>query len=138
LAETLDTAIGAAIRFRRKHLAMSQVELAEACGVTFQQIQKYERGSNRVSFSRLVLIARALDCRVTDLVGILDTAEGLTPARMDALELIDTPGAVDLLRAFGALPDAGRRPIIQLVQELAGQRGGVKLIATGDGEAVAD
>nr|QQZ51027.1 helix-turn-helix transcriptional regulator [Phenylobacterium glaciei] len=52
---------------------MSQEALAEQCGVSFQQIQKYENGANRISFSRLVQIARALRCRVVDLMDVLDT-----------------------------------------------------------------
>lgn len=58
---------------------MSQTALANAVGVTFQQIQKYERGFNRVSFSRLVDIAHALDCRVLDLIGDVDDASIPSP-----------------------------------------------------------
>ena len=58
----LDIALGNRIRQRRKGLGVSQTTLAEAIGLTFQQVQKYERGFNRVSFSRLVDIAHALDC----------------------------------------------------------------------------
>src|SRR6202051_4027587 len=70
----LDVALGLRIRQRRKALGVSQTALADSIGLTFQQIQKYERGFNRVSFSRLVDIAHALNCRVIDLVGDLDGA----------------------------------------------------------------
>ena len=70
----LDVALGLRIRQRRKSLGVSQTALADSIGLTFQQIQKYERGFNRVSFSRLVDIAHALNCRVIDLIGDLDDA----------------------------------------------------------------
>ncbi|MDG6094057.1 helix-turn-helix domain-containing protein [Acetobacter sp. AN02] len=60
-SSALDAHIGARIRLRRMLLGMTQVELGEALGLTFQQVQKYERGTNRVSASRLAEIARALD-----------------------------------------------------------------------------
>ncbi len=68
----LDVHLGGQIRRIRKRLRISQDRLAGEVGVTFQQIQKYERGTNRVSFSMLVLISRALDCRVQDLIGDLE------------------------------------------------------------------
>ncbi len=66
--DELDVAIGAAIRLRRRHLKISQEMLADRCGVTFQQVQKYENGANRVSFSRLVQIAHALGLRIGEVV----------------------------------------------------------------------
>ena len=74
MANKLDVALGLRIRRRRKALKLSQTALAQGIGITFQQIQKYERGFNRVSFSRLVSIAHVLDCRVIDLIGDLDDA----------------------------------------------------------------
>ena len=64
---------------------VSQTALAEAIGVTFQQIQKYERGFNRVSFSRLVDIAHAFDCRVVDLIGAHPQAPMLSITVLEAL-----------------------------------------------------
>jgi transcriptional regulator with XRE-family HTH domain len=60
----IDVHVGSRIRLRRTLLGISQVVLAETIGLTFQQVQKYERGSNRVSSSRLVDIANALDVDV--------------------------------------------------------------------------
>jgi transcriptional regulator with XRE-family HTH domain len=57
----IDVHVGARIRLRRTLLGISQVTLAEAIGLTFQQVQKYEKGANRVSSSRLVDIANVLD-----------------------------------------------------------------------------
>ena len=67
--DPVDVAIGARMRLRRKSLGISQGVLSERVGVSFQQIQKYERGANRVSGSMLVAIAAALDTTVGWLVG---------------------------------------------------------------------
>src|SRR3984957_865776 len=115
----LDVALGLRIRQRRKALSVSQTALAEAIGLTFQQIQKYERGFNRVSFSRLVDIAHALDCRVVDLIGDLDDASIPSPLfRQDTAHLREA-GAPDLLAAYAAAPPTLRKAILKLVQEIA-------------------
>src|SRR5579859_6721195 len=115
----LDVALGLRIRQRRKALGVSQTALAEAVGLTFQQIQKYERGFNRVSFSRLVDIAHALDCRVMDLIGDLDDANIPSPLfRQDTAHLRES-GAPELLAAYSAAPPALRRVILKLVLEIA-------------------
>ncbi len=115
----LDVALGLRIRQRRKSLGVSQTALAEAVGLTFQQIQKYERGFNRVSFSRLVDIAHALDCRVVDLIGDLDDANIASPLfRQDTAHLRES-GAPELLAAYSAAPPSLRRVILKLVSEIA-------------------
>ena len=101
--DTLDIAIGAAIRLRRKQLKISQDVLAERCGVSFQQVQKYENGANRVSFSRLVQIAHALGLRVSDLVGDIDQAAGFLGDDAVVLTHMGVPGATDLLQDFARL-----------------------------------
>jgi transcriptional regulator with XRE-family HTH domain len=62
----VDVHVGQQIRARRKLLRLSQTELGAKVGVTFQQMQKYENGSNRVSASRLAAIAKVLNCPVGD------------------------------------------------------------------------
>jgi transcriptional regulator with XRE-family HTH domain len=115
----LDVALGLRIRQRRKALSVSQTALANAIGLTFQQIQKYEHGFNRVSFSRLVDIAHALDCRVIDLIGDLDDASIPSPLfRQDTAHLREA-GAPDLLAAYAAAPPALRKAVLKLVQEIA-------------------
>ncbi len=115
----LDVALGLRIRQRRKALGVSQTALAEAVGLTFQQIQKYERGFNRVSFSRLVDIAHALDCRVVDLIGDLDDSNIESPLfRQDTAHLRES-GAPELLAAYSAAPPSLRRVILKLVSEIA-------------------
>ena len=71
----LDIALGSRVRLRRKELGLSQDQLARAVGITFQQVQKYEHGTNRISFSRLVEISEALECSVGDLIGNLDKSK---------------------------------------------------------------
>src|ERR1700760_4341166 len=63
----VDVLVGSRIRLLRKRRKMSQAELGKALGVTFQQIQKYENGKNRVGASRLHMVAGALDVSISDL-----------------------------------------------------------------------
>lgn len=84
----VDLHIGSRIRLRRKLLAISQTDLADALGLTFQQVQKYERGSNRVSASKLYEIAQRLD------VSIGFFFEGLS---MSDNTVIAAPESMDLL-----------------------------------------
>ena len=115
----LDVALGLRIRERRKVLGVSQTALAHAVGLTFQQIQKYERGFNRVSFSRLVDIAHALDCRVVDLMGDLDEAGATSPLLHHDAHHLRAGGATELLAAYAAAPLSLRRAILKLVTEIA-------------------
>jgi transcriptional regulator with XRE-family HTH domain len=116
-ADDLDRALGNAIRLRRRSLNLTQEQLASACGVSFQQIQKYENGANRISFSRLVQIARALDCRVTDLTNTLDQPE-IAPADFEFLKLMTLPGAVDLLKRYEVMSPESRRLLVDLLQSI--------------------
>lgn len=117
----MDVALGAAVRIRRRTLGLSQEALAEQCGVSFQQIQKYENGANRISFSRLVQIARALKCRVVDLMDVLDAPDREAAADLDLLGRMRTPGAIELLTAFEQLPPESRTALIALLRTLTGQ-----------------
>jgi DNA-binding Xre family transcriptional regulator len=67
-AGLIDRKIGALMRARRLELGVAQQKLAADLGITFQQVQKYEKGVNRVAASTLIRVARALDCKITDLV----------------------------------------------------------------------
>ena len=114
--DPIDIEVGGRIRTRRKTLGVSQERLADALGLTFQQVQKYERGVNRVSASMLVRIARRLETSVADLVGE-ESADNV--AGQFAAEL-STPDAAELLRAFGQLsPGAPRRMALRLIQAMA-------------------
>jgi len=74
--EIMDIRLGQVIRERRRVLGVSQTDVAEAMGISFQQVQKYERGTNRVSFSALVKIADVLRCKTADLVSAVEGAAG--------------------------------------------------------------
>ena len=119
--DPMDIALGAAVRIRRRSLGISQEALAEQCGVSFQQIQKYENGANRISFSRLVQIARALQCRVVDLMDVLDAPDGQGAGDLDILTRMRTPGALELLSAYERLSPDTRSSLLVLLRTLASE-----------------
>ena len=112
----MDVALGAAVRIRRRTIGISQEALAEQCGVSFQQIQKYENGANRISFSRLVQIARALQCRVVDLMDVLDGPDRETTGDLDLLTRMRTPGALELLTAYERMAPEARTSLVGLLR----------------------
>ncbi|MFN3522305.1 MAG: helix-turn-helix domain-containing protein [Phenylobacterium sp.] len=115
-SDPIDVAVGSRIRVRRQALKISQSALAEALGLSFQQIQKYERGANRVSASMLVKIARKLECSAAALLGETEGHAG----DEEFLQLLSTPGAVDLLAAFSRISDAATRSaVISVARGLA-------------------
>ena len=120
--DPMDIALGAAVRIRRRTIGMSQEALAEQCNVSFQQIQKYENGANRISFSRLVQIAKALRCRVVDLLDVLDTPEHEGGADIDLLGRMRTPGALELLSAYERLSPEGRTSLVNFLRALTASR----------------
>ena len=116
LADPVDVAVGARIRLLRKMKGLSQQSLAEAAGVTFQQIQKYERGSNRVSASMLAKIAQALKAPVAELFGETSAAASAVD---EVAALLAQPGALELLRACSPLPrGAPRTALVDFVRSL--------------------
>jgi transcriptional regulator with XRE-family HTH domain len=120
----LDVALGLRIRSRRKELGLSQDQLAREIGITFQQIQKYEHGANRVSFSRLAEIAEALDCGVMDIVGDLDKSKTSTLLSKQ-IALLSEAGAGELLEAYCVIHSAKRRKaILNLARQMADDQGG--------------
>jgi len=119
--DPMDIALGAAVRIRRRTLGISQEALADQCGVSFQQVQKYENGANRISFSRLVQIARALECRVVDLMDVLDTSDGEVTGDLDLLTRMRTPGAVELLDAYEHMTPEARGSLVTLLRALTSQ-----------------
>jgi len=95
---------------------MSQAELAEALGITFQQIQKYERAANRVSASMLVKAARFLGVAPADLLPAEDEA-GPAPARFG--RHTEVGGSVEALNAYCEIPTPGLRGVVlNLMREL--------------------
>ena len=118
---TLEAAIGARMRARRRQLGLSQTDLAERLGVSFQQVQKYERGTNRIAASTLITAAEALSTTVGWFVG----EESLSPMDEDELFVaLSRPGAIEMVRAFNAVPDAkSRTALLTLAQEMAQVKG---------------
>jgi transcriptional regulator with XRE-family HTH domain len=116
VADPVDVAVGARIRLLRKLRGLSQQALAEAAGVTFQQIQKYERGANRVSASMLSRIAGALETPVAEMFGESSSSGG---AIDEVAALLAEPGALELLRAYTALPRGpARAALVDFVRAL--------------------
>jgi transcriptional regulator with XRE-family HTH domain len=117
--DPIDIGVGARIRLQRRMRELSQTQLADAPGITFQQVQKYEKGKNRVSASMLVRAAAALETTVTALVG----EDGQAPVEPVAMAQLATPGAVDLLAAFAGIADGEtRRALLTTAQGLASAR----------------
>ena len=115
----LDIALGSRVRLRRKELGYSQDQLARAVGITFQQVQKYEHGTNRISFSRLVEISEALECSVGDLIGNLDKSKS-SGSFSKQVAFLTEPGASDLLEAYASIESPKRRrAILNLARQLA-------------------
>ncbi|WP_165190565.1 helix-turn-helix domain-containing protein [Caulobacter soli] len=116
----IDRHVGALIRLRRRALKISQTELATAVGVTFQQVQKYERGANRVSASKLYEIAQKLDTPLVAFFEGLDgpVEEGRTP-RDEVIRFLDQPGSHALVKAFSGLRPQVRGQLVALAQALA-------------------
>jgi len=114
--DPIDVAVGARLRLRRHELGWSQSQLAANLGVTFQQVQKYERGRNRVSASMLVRSADALSTTVAFLVG----EDGQGPVEPVVMAQLSTPGALDLLAAFAGIVDGeARRALVAATQGVA-------------------
>ena len=122
-----DTYVGSRIRLRRNMLGMSQEKLGENLGITFQQIQKYEKGANRVGASRLQAIANILGVPVAfffeDLPGSEPTGNrgfAEDASAVSALDFCTSAEGLQLNRAFVKIADLKvRRRIIELVKSLA-------------------
>ncbi len=123
----IDIHVGSRIRLRRQLLKMSQEKLGDELGVTFQQVQKYERGANRVGASRLYRLSRVLNVPVQFFfeglgeevaeTGVAET--GQTPLVYDFIQSSD---GVSLAEAFSRIEDSKvRRRVLELVRTLAAE-----------------
>jgi transcriptional regulator with XRE-family HTH domain len=110
--------LGQRVRALRMERRMSQEVLANHLGVTFQQVQKYEKGVNRISTDRLILIASALNTSVEHIVGNLSGAEH-QPSPIDTF--MSTRDGVDIAEAMIKLVPNVRRSLIQLARKLGGE-----------------
>ena len=127
----VDLHVGARLRLRRKSLGLSQTVVAAAVGLTFQQLQKYERGANRISASKLHALAHVLTTSVGWFFeGLPDPVAPDNPltenaervARVTQAFVMSSEG-VELARAFPTVSSAGRRQILDLMRALAGPEG---------------
>ena len=121
--DPIDVEVGRRIRLQRTSRGISQADLGKKIGVTFQQVQKYEKGANRVGASRLTRIAKVLGVPVSTFFGGPETAaEGgaATEASRLDLEYLVVPGALRLLRAYGKIRESVlRRTIVMFVEKIA-------------------
>ena len=114
----VDEHVGDQIRKRRTMLGLTQDQLAQALGISYQQVQKYETGTNRVSAGRLFDIARVLDS------GVSSFFEGIEPDREEHDDATDrgNRATIELVRNFQAINDPQvRKAISSLVKSLSGQ-----------------
>ena len=123
----IDAIVGNNIRARRKALGLTQQNIADHLGMTFQQVQKYERGTNRVAASTMWRMASVLRCGLDDLFtgapgGPSGTTGDVTQAASVA-RLLAENGGPEFAEAFAAVPPKARRPLIAIANALgAGRR----------------
>jgi len=122
-ANAIDRKIGQRVRTRRLEIGMSQERLAELLGVTFQQVQKYEKGVNRIAASRLHDIAASLDMPVARFFEGLTAgrAAGVAETQKDYVDdVLATPEGAQLMQLFASIKSVKvRRRVIELVKALA-------------------
>lgn len=121
----IDVHVGARVRLRRTLLGMSQERLGDALGLTFQQVQKYERGANRVGASRLFELAKALGVPVSYFFDDLPLECPNEPAPVAAETMAEDPmrrrETIELVRAYYRIPDdTARRRLYDLMRSIAG------------------
>lgn len=121
----IDVHVGGRVRLRRMMLGMSQEKLGEQLGITFQQIQKYEKGTNRIGASRLQNIAAVLTVPVgfffDGAPGPGETGAADSKSGSYVVDFLSSSEGLQLNRAFVRIPDARvRRRVVDLVRALAG------------------
>ena len=114
MGDDIDFHLGKRLRRRRRLLGLTQQQLASACGVRFQQIQKYECGANRISAARLWRIAEALDVEVGYFYEGLGESHGLS--RSTRLSMDD---AADLARTYQQLGERRRQRLMDMAKSLS-------------------
>jgi transcriptional regulator with XRE-family HTH domain len=115
--DAYDREVGLRVRSVRISRRMSQGDLGERLGITFQQVQKYEKGTNRIGAGRLQHIAEIFEVPVAALFGA-SRREGR--AGVDPFEGLRTPGAVQLLEAYGRIGDRViRRRFLRFAEQVA-------------------
>ena len=123
----IDRYVGSRVRMRRMMLGMSQEKLGNALSLTFQQVQKYEKGTNRIGASRLQQISNILQVPVSFFFDGAPTLAaqadelGEAPSPMYVADFLATADGLALTRAFMRIQDSKlRRKIVELVEQMAG------------------
>lgn len=123
IGSNIDVHLGKRLRRRRRLLGLTQQQLAGACGVRFQQIQKYECGANRISASRLWQLSEALEVPVGYFYDGLSNedraAHGGDPEQGG--EMFARKETLDLIRAYYQLGERPRRRLLDLAKSLNGE-----------------
>lgn len=128
----VDAHVGRQVRTRRRILGLSQDKLANALGLTFQQVQKYERGANRVSASKLYEIAQILEAPIAYFFdGLADPAAGRAEGVADSgddrfvHDFLMTSEGLELAEHFPRIRQAKlRRRVLEMVRTMAEESGG--------------
>lgn len=115
-AGTSEKEMGTRIRLRRIEQHLSQAELGATLGVSFQQVQKYEKGTNKVAANRLQMIADALDVPVTFFYGVTTKER-----EFETLLFKDSAFSLRLLKAYNALDEHVARKFVTLMESVAGR-----------------
>ena len=116
LPDPIDVRVGARLRLLRRARGLSQTDLAKSLGLTFQQVQKYERGINRISASKLWTAAEILGVPVVELFG--GEEQMRKPSAL--IEYLDDPSTTELLEAWSKVGASDqRRAVVALVRSLA-------------------
>src|SRR6059058_929457 len=125
--DPIDKHVGSRVRMRRMMLAMSQEKLGNALGLTFQQVQKYEKGTNRIGASRLQQISHILQVPVAFFFegapNLADAADEMidAPSPTYVSDFLATSEGLSLTKAFMRIKEPKlRRRIVDLVEEIAG------------------
>jgi len=123
-ANSIDAHVGSRVRLRRQLMKLSQEKLGDALGVTFQQVQKYERGANRIGASRLFSLANVLDVPVNfffeGLTGVAAGGVAETEQSPIVYDFIQSSDGVALAEAFSRIKTPKvRRRVLELVRSLA-------------------
>ena len=113
----VDIYVGKRVRHRRWMVAMSQQQLAEKVGIKFQQIQKYEKGTNRIGASRLQHISTVLKAPVSFFFEDLPEGENTTVADINVLAT-RSPGAMKLLQVFNSLDAQGQQGLLRIAETI--------------------
>jgi transcriptional regulator with XRE-family HTH domain len=123
MANEVDKHVGARVRRRRRALGLTQTKVAKALGITFQQVQKYENGTNRISASRLEEISRVLKVSAAYFFEGLPKVDGIDDSGASQLvsTLVGTEDGLALAKAFMCIRNPKvRNLIVQLAEQLGG------------------